>query len=156
MKRVRYFLFRYKLIWIVLLCAIALLVFSASTTHAYQQPPACPNQHYVQFGQNLFRIGLSYGYTTAQMWAVNPQIANPNLIYAGTWINVPCGPGSPGTGGPEPVPPPYYCRSYHLVAQGQTLRQIEAIYGVNQYLIAQANLITNLDLLYAGETLCIP
>jgi hypothetical protein len=135
MKRVRYFLFRYKLIWIVLLCAIALLVFSASTTHAYQQPPACPNQHYVQFGQNLFRIGLSYGYTT---------------------INVPCGPGSPGTGGPGPVPPPYYCRSYHLVAQGQTLRQIEAIYGVNQYLIAQANLITNLDLIYAGETLCIP
>jgi hypothetical protein len=91
------------------------------------------------------------------MMAVNPFITNPNRIYAGTWLNVPCVGGSaPGTGGPGTIPPPYYCRNYHLVTQGQTLKQIESIYGVNQYLIAQANLITNLDLIYAGETLCIP
>ena len=151
MKRVRYFLFRHKLVWIVLLCAMALLLFSASTTHAAQPPYIC-GTHNVQFGQNLFRISMLYNVTIQQMQAAN-GIADPNLIYAGTTLWVPC---PIGTGGPEPIPPIYTCRVWHTVAQGQTLAQIEALYSVNRYIIAQANLITNLDVINAGQQLCIP
>jgi hypothetical protein len=42
------------------------------------------------------------------------------------------------------------------VAPGQNLFQISQIYGVNMYHIAQANGILNLNLIYAGSTLCIP
>ena len=49
-------------------------------------------KHTVKRGDTLSKIGMKYGYTAAQwkrVWAVNPKIKNPNLIYPGQIINVP-------------------------------------------------------------------
>jgi len=154
MKRVRYFLYRYKLVWIVLLCAMALLLFSASTTHA--QVPACTGYYYtVRQGDNLFRIGYNNGLSTQQMWNANPQIAHPHWIYPNQVICVPTIPNV-GPGGAEVILQPSPCRYYHTVAQGQTLAIIGGYYGVDQYAIAQSNNITNLDVIQIGRLLCIP
>ena len=147
MKKVWHSLYRYKLIWIVLLCAMTLLIFSTATTHA-APANACGGYHFVQKGETLYSISRSYGVTIPAMMQANPMISNPNRIYAGTYLYIPCGPGGPGTGGP--------CRYVHYVAWGQTLNEIAIHYWVSPYAIAQANGITNPDLIYAGEPLCIP
>ena len=54
-----------------------------------------------------------------------------------------------------PSPPPA-CRAYHFVRRGDTLYRIAWRYGSNVYAIAQANGIWNINLIYAGRTLCIP
>lgn len=148
MEKVRRSLVRYKLIWVILLCAMALLLLSAATTHA-APANACGGYHFVQRGETLYSISKWYGVTIPAMMQAN-GITNPNRIYAGTYLYIPCGPGGPGTGGPGP------CRYVHYVAWGQTLGEIALHYWVSPYAIAQANGISNLDLIYAGEPLCIP
>ncbi len=152
MKKVRYFLDRYQIAWVVLLCALALFIFSASTAHA-AQPTACNTFHFVQPGQTLFSIGLSYGVTVADMMTANPAIMNPNILPAGAWLCVP--PPGLGTGGPEIIPP-IACRTYHNITFGQTLYSIGRFYGVHYQILAQVNGIPNVDIIYAGDTLCIP
>jgi spore germination protein len=147
MKRVQHSLSRTRMVWIVLLCVMALLLLSAATSHAAPQS-ACGNYHYVQRGETLFSISMQYGVSIPAVMQANPAIGNPNRIYAGTYLYIPCGPGGPGVGGP--------CRQMHYVAWGQTLGEIALFYRVNPYAIAQANGIQNLDLIYAGEHLCIP
>jgi LysM repeat protein len=147
MKKVRRSLSRYKLVWVILLCAVALLFLSAATTHAAPQN-SCGGYHFVQRGETLYSISKWYGVSIQAMMRANPGIRNPNRIYAGTWLYIPCGSGGPGTGGP--------CRNVHYVAWGQTLGEIARHYRVSPYAIAQANGISNLDLIYAGQSLCIP
>ncbi len=54
-------------------------------------PPAggCSTTHIVQPGENLFRIGLTYGYTVDELAAANPDIVNPNNIKVGQPICIP-------------------------------------------------------------------
>lgn len=54
--------------------------------------------HTVRHGENLFRIGVRYGVTYQYLAQLN-GIYNPNYVYAGQVISVPCG--------PVPYPPPY-------------------------------------------------
>ena len=149
MKKVQRLLSRYKLVWVVLLCAMALLFFSAATTNA-APAGACGGYHFVQPGETLYSISKRYGVSIMDMMHANPGIPHPTLIYAGTNLYIPCVPGGPGTGGPSS------CRHIHYVAWGQTLGEISLYYMVHPYAIAQANGITDLDLIYAGESLCIP
>lgn len=58
-------------------------------------PPTDPGQpspgdqvHIVQRGENLFRIGLRYGFTVNELAAFN-GIANPEFIYVGQVIRIP-------------------------------------------------------------------
>ena len=61
------------------------------------------------------------------------------------------------TPGPTPVPPqPGKCRYYHTVRPGENLYRISLTYGVPMASIAAANGIVNYNLIYAGQTLCIP
>ena len=138
---------RYKMVWIVLLCVVALMFLTAATSYAAPQS-ACGGYHYVQRGETLFSISVQYGVSMPALMKANPAIRNPNLIYAGTYLYIPCGSGGPGMGG--------QCSHVHFVTRGQTLGEIALLYRVNPYAIAQANGIHNLDLIYAGEHLCIP
>ena len=52
-------------------------------------PGGCSQTHVVQPGENLFRIGLNYGYTVNQLAAANPDIVNPNNIKVGQVICIP-------------------------------------------------------------------
>lgn len=51
--------------------------------------PGCSTYHVVSPGENLFRIGLAYGYTVNQLAAANPDIVNPNNIKVGQSICIP-------------------------------------------------------------------
>lgn len=145
-------LLRARRLWLVLVLVLGVLLLSlAFSTTAAQAAPAEQGgfYHFVQRGQTLYSIARYYGVTIPAVLAVNPQIVNPNLIYAGSYILIPTGtPGGPGTGG--------LCSAYHMVQPRQTLLQIARLYGVSPFAIAQANGIYNLNLIFAGSTLCIP
>ncbi len=77
-------------------------------------PPSCsPIGYIVQPGDNLFRIGLRYGMRFTTLAAYN-GLFNPNLIFAGMRLLIPCAqnyapPGytPPGYMPPGYMPPPY-------------------------------------------------
>jgi LysM repeat protein len=52
-------------------------------------PPPMGCFYRVKYGDSLSRIAAWYGTTSAYLAAVN-HIANPNRIYAGQWLKVPC------------------------------------------------------------------
>ena len=117
--------------------------------------------HIVQRGEYLSLIAQRYGTTVQAILTANPQITNWNLIYAGQTIFVPFGtqpaPVPPVQPPPPPPPPPTSaCRWYHYVTPGQTMLMISRWYGVDPFVIARANNIFNLNLIYSGSTLCIP
>lgn len=114
--------------------------------------------HIVQRGEYLSLIAQRYGTTTQAILAANPQITNWNLIYAGQTIFVPfyVQPAPQPPPPPPPPPPQTSCRWSHYVTPGQTMLMISRWYGVDPFVIARANNIFNLNLIYAGTTLCIP
>ena len=142
-----------KKVFVVLLLAMVLLLALSATTQAAPADSSAESTgvyHTVRWGQSLSGIAVYYGTTIQAIMAANPQIWNPNVIYAGQVLYIPTGGiGSPGPG-------PGYCRYYHTVSYGDTMFKISAWYGVNIWTIAQANNIYNLNLIYAGQVLCIP
>jgi LysM repeat protein len=69
------------------------LIIPAPGTGTAPQPTAAPpatgeQVHVVQPGENLFRIGLRYGFTAEELAAYN-GISNINLIYVGDVIKIP-------------------------------------------------------------------
>jgi LysM repeat protein len=142
-------------------------------------PPPYPilGNHVVRYGESLYCIGRAY---MVSPWAIaqtngigwpytiypNRSLAIPNV----PWANPPAGPvcqrqfGGPppptATPGPLPTPAPTLippvCRVNYTVVWGDTLYGIAFRFNSNVYLIAQANHIWNINLIYAGQRLCIP
>ena len=109
--------------------------------------------HTVKSGETLFSIGRLYGVNPYSIAAAN-NIPYPYVIYPGQKLIIPTGSTPPG---PTPVPPkPGQCRFYHTVRPGENLYRISLAYGVPMSAIAAANGIVNYNLIYAGQTLCIP
>jgi LysM repeat protein len=100
--------------------------------------------HVVQPGESLYGIALKYG-TTSQAIAAANGIVNPSLIYAGQELTIPSGGTPPATG-----------NRYHIVQPGETLSGIALRYGTTPWAIATANGISNINFIYAGQTLRIP
>ncbi len=50
----------------------------------------------------------------------------------------------------------YTCAAYHTVKFGDTLNSISRLYGVSVQALMAANNIYNPNLIYAGQTLCVP
>jgi len=99
--------------------------------------------HTVQPGENLFRIALKYHTTVEAISAAN-SIVNPSLIFAGQKLIIPSGGGVPTTA------------RYHKVQPGETLWSIALKYNTTPWTIAAANGISNINYIYAGQTLSIP
>ena len=142
-------------------------------------PPIYPilGYHSVRYGESLYCIGRAY---MVSPWAIaqtngigwpyaiypNQTLAIPNV----PWLNPPAGPvcqrqfGGPppptATPGPLPTPVPTLippvCRVNYTVVWGDTLYGIAFRFNSNVYLIAQANHIWNINLIFAGQRLCIP
>lgn len=151
-----------KLVFVALLALFLLFGSAAATLAAPAEGvdmsvtavSASSNGYYytVKWGDYLSRIALQNSTTVHAILSANPQITNPNFIYAGQVIFIPTGPAAP-----PPAPPPVVtCRYYHYVNFGQTLSGIAAWYGVSPWAIAQANGLYNLNHIYAGQYLCIP
>ncbi len=120
----------------------------------------------VKPGENLFRIALRHGLTTAELAAYN-GIVNPDQLYAGQVLLIPDGTPSQQqatTVLPEAEAPTAAIESApasgvqvtHLVQRGEILSQIALDYGVSMQAIAQANNITNPSLIFSGQSLIIP
>lgn len=117
-------------------------------------------QHHVRPGENLFRISLRYGVSIQAIMAVNPIIRNPNLIYAGTTLQIPTGAVPPTTVPTTPIPvtpgtPPPTDAVIHIVQRGDTLSRLAAQYRTTVQAIATTNNIVNPNLIFVGQRLVI-
>lgn len=137
-------------LWVAATILVLLLLLAFVPSAGAEAPSASSGFYYtVYWGDTLSAIALRYG-STVQAIAQANGIVNPNLIYAGQVLWIPAG-------YQPPAPPPVaQCRAYHTVTWGDTLYGISAWYGSNAWAIAQANHIYNLNLIYRGQTLCIP
>jgi len=113
--------------------------------------------HTVKPGETLFSIGRLYNVNPYAIAAAN-NIPYPYIIYPGQQLTITTGTTAPPPGtSPTPVPPQSgTCRFYHRVLPGENLFRISMAYGVPMSTIAAANGIVNYNLIFAGQTLCIP
>lgn len=138
-----------------------------ATATATPPPTSCEFQgyHTVRPGETLYAIGRAYAVKPSAIASCN-GIVNPSKLYVGTTLGIPYASWSPvppgptatrqfDPGGPAPTPTPG-CRYYHTVVYGENLTIIGLRYGVSIWDIARANNINNLNLIFAGDTLCIP
>src|SRR5215203_5498687 len=101
----------------------------------------------VQSGDTLSGIAQSFGVSQKALMEAN-SLDNPNQIYVGQQLIIPEKSNS-GTGGPQ-------CQSYYTIRPGDTLSEIALYNGVNEYALARANGIYDLNDIYVGQSLCIP
>ncbi len=114
-------------------------------------PPAQEVVHIVQPGENLFRIGLQYGYSWTVLARYN-GIPNPNFIVVGQAIRIPAA-GSTGGSGGQPTDGNY---TYYVVQPGDNLFRIGLKFGMSWVYIAEANGIVNPHYIVTGQVLKIP
>lgn len=101
-------------------------------------PPPASGTYTVQKGDTLRKIADRLGVTVNDILAVNPQIINPSLIYAGQVINLPA------------------AASYYTVQTGDTMKKIAARFGTTlETLIALNPQIYDINLIYAGQVIRI-
>jgi LysM repeat protein len=113
-------------------------------------------------GDRLYRIALRFGLTQYQLANAN-RLVNPDLIVPGEILVIPgCTNGMPAIGltpGMTPTagtPAPSSSGQTYMVVDGDTLYSIATRFGVRVIALAQANGITNINLIYIGQTLVIP
>lgn len=104
----------------------------------------------IQRGQTLSGIALEYN-TTVQILVELNNIANPNLIYAGSTLIVPSGESSIDTDVNSTSG-----QTIYVVQRGDTLNKIAAEFGTTARAIAMENNIRNINLIYVGQRLIIP
>ncbi len=110
---------RHKSVTLSFAMLIAILLTMPFVAAASPSQHACGPSvtHVVAQGQNMFRIALAYGTTVAAIAQAN-QIANPNVIYAGQTLIIPCpgNTGTPPTPVPTPMPNPYEINGLFVVS----------------------------------------
>ncbi len=116
------------------------------------QRGGCGCVHVVRRGETLSQIAWHYG---TSVWAIAQQngLRNPNYIWAGQRLCIPCGGYSPP---PHGYPPPPPCGVTHVVRWGETLYSIARRYGTCVQAICQANGLWNANYIWAGQRLYIP
>jgi LysM repeat protein len=133
----------------ILVLTLLAVVAGFSTVALAQQTAGAQTTHVVAPGENLYRISLRYNVTMQAIANAN-NIRNLNLIFAGQRLTIPAGGGNP----PPTQPPP--TQSTYTVVRGDTLARIAARFGTTVQALAQANGITNINLIYVGQVLRIP
>lgn len=111
----------------------------------------------VKPGETLSGIAWNTGDSVAGIASRN-GILNPERIYAGQRLTV-CGGGygKPGQGsGGYPGKPGGKCRYTHVVKPGESLSGIAWRYGMASSVLTAANGLSNPNLIYPGQVLCIP
>ena len=103
---------------------------------APQPAPSAGGTYVVQWGDTLRKIASQMNVNVNDLIAVNPQLWNPNLIFAGQVIYLP------------------QSASMYTVQSGDTLKIIAARYGTSlNNLLALNPQIWNADWIYAGQVI---
>jgi LysM repeat protein len=139
--------------WLAPLLALLFLVFTITMVSALT--------YRVNWGDTLTSIASRFGTNISTILQSNPQITNPNLIFAGQDLEIPTGdtptvtPVPPPSITPTPTPPPTGSQTY-IVQSGDTLSAIARRFNTTANAIAQASGISNINLIYVGQRLTIP
>ena len=117
-------------------------------------PPQPPTGavYIVRSGDTLLRIATRFGTTVSAIARAN-NITNPNRIQAGQRLFIP-GPGN--VVNPPTPQPPVTPQTTYVVRPGDTLFRIAVRFNLPVFRLAQANGITNTNLIYVGQVLIIP
>ncbi|NLZ92522.1 MAG: LysM peptidoglycan-binding domain-containing protein [Firmicutes bacterium] len=111
-------------------------------------PERCSGFFYtIQSGDTLGQISQRFGVRLVDIAIANPQIINPDVIFAGQVICIPI-----------PPPPSIECSGFlYTVQSGETLSQIAQRFGVTVQQIFAANpQIIDVNRIFAGQQICIP
>ena len=100
--------------------------------------------HVVQPGDTLSIIARRYNTTVTEVAQLN-RLTNPALIHVGQRLELPPREAGVRLGG-----------AIYVVQQGDTMANIAAHYGVTVWEVAQANHISNPNLIRAGQRLLLP
>ncbi|MCB9421389.1 MAG: LysM peptidoglycan-binding domain-containing protein [Ardenticatenaceae bacterium] len=132
--------------WLAVLISVilTLTVVTAVSALAYK----------VQWGDTLNKIAARFGVSVQAIVSAN-NISNPNLIYADQILQIPDGNATPVPQTPSPTTPVPTGGTY-TVKTGDTLSAIARRFGTTIAAIAQANNISNVNLIYVGQVLTIP
>jgi murein DD-endopeptidase MepM/ murein hydrolase activator NlpD len=100
----------------------------------------------IEPGDTLALIARRHGVTAEEVAKLN-HLANPNLIYVGQRLLLPIA---------EETSEPSVGGQVHVVQGGETLARVAARYGTTVWAVAQANGLSNPNVLQAGQRLLIP
>lgn len=124
------------------------------TTKPLPKPSPCV--YVVKPGDSLSKIAAHYGVSLHALARAN-YITNYNLIYVGQKLHIPGCVVRPTPGpGPTVTPIPGPGGTTYTVRPGDTLSAIAGHFGVDVYVLAEVNGITNLNIIYVGQVLVIP
>ncbi len=148
-----------RFVIVAILIAVSLGAFPVATNAAARPvdspqvtTPAWFNCTYVvRPGDDLYRIALRYGVSYWTLASAN-GIWNPNFIWVGMVLRVPC----PVTPPPVVQPPPSNVCAIYFVRPGDWLSTIAARFGVTWQSIAALNNLANPNLIFVGMRLAIP
>ncbi|PID85219.1 MAG: hypothetical protein CSB13_09100 [Chloroflexi bacterium] len=141
--------------YIAILVATILVLLTATIVSALA--------HVVRPGDTLSGISRYYGTTINAIMSLNPQITNPNLIYAGDTLQIPeagvtvtpAPTTTPPSTAPTPTAPPG--TAAYVVRFGDTLSKIARQFNTTINAIMAINpQITNPNLIYTGQSILIP
>ncbi len=108
-----------------------------------------PAVYVVQPGETLGEIAQKFNTSVTAISQLN-GITNPNVVYAGTRLQISGEPPTTSTKGPV-----VGSSSVHTVAAGETLSQIAAQYNMKTIELASANSIENPDRIFIGQQLMV-
>jgi LysM repeat protein len=107
----------------------------------------------IQRGDTLSGIAARFHVSLASLEHANPQITNPNVIYAGANLNIPGQTDSFQSS----TPAPRSGGGNYTVRSGDTMSGIAARYGMSLSSFEAANpQVHNPNLIYVGERLNVP
>jgi LysM repeat protein len=119
----------------------------------------------IRMGDTLSGIAYRFGISMSALVQAN-HIVNPNTIYYGQLLKIPCGtcptpqhPCPPPAPHPPPPPPAHPMPSagwWYVVHAGDTLAKLAWRFGVNMWSIVHANNLPNPNLICVGQKLFIP
>jgi hypothetical protein len=86
----------------------------------------CPPNYTIVAGDDMFRIAARFQVNFLTLWAANPQVTNPDMIFPNQVLGIPC-------------PAVRACRATLTVTAGQSIWSISQQYGVDLQTMLDAN-----------------